>query len=46
MCLSAAGAGAVLAISTSAYGGAFFQAVPAMIALALLRARRSAQRQA
>jgi len=41
MCLSAVGAGLVLALSTSAYVGAFLQAVPALAALAMLRAARS-----
>lgn len=35
-CLSAVGAGLVLAASTRAYVGAFFQAVPALIALAAM----------
>jgi putative membrane protein len=43
MCLTAISAGAVLALSTRAYAGAFLQAVPAVLALALtLRARRRA----
>ena len=33
MCLSAVGAGLVLALSTTAYIGAFFQVVPAAVAL-------------
>jgi len=37
MCLSAVGAGVVLALSTRAYAGAFFQAVPAGLALWLLQ---------
>jgi putative membrane protein len=37
MCLSAVGAGLVLAISTHAYVGAFLQAVPAAVALVAMR---------
>jgi putative membrane protein len=41
MCLSAVGAGVVLAFSTGAYVGAFLQAVPAAVAIAaMFRARR------
>jgi putative membrane protein len=43
MCLSAIGAGAVLALSTHAYGGAFLQAVPAGLALWLTK--RNAERE-
>lgn len=43
MCLSAVGAGVVLAISTSAYVGAFFQGGPAVVALA--HVARSAQQE-
>jgi putative membrane protein len=36
MCLTAVGAGVVLAVSTGAYVGAFLQAVPAAVALGAL----------
>jgi putative membrane protein len=36
MCLSALGAGIVLALSTRAYAGAFLQAVPSAVALVLM----------
>jgi putative membrane protein len=44
MCLSAIGAGVVLAVSTHAYFGALLQAVPAAVALAALYRAHSAAR--